>query len=113
MHVMELCLGHLSRVRLPLKGWQPVMSIASIADRGTSPGTSRLIVFATDGTLIGSVGGNMDDYSYGPPQFVGVTVGSNGTVYVTDHANHRVMIFAELPTAARTTSWGRIKSIYR
>lgn len=84
-----------------------------LADRGGGGDPSRLLVFSPTGTLIDSVSGTVNGYPYGPPEFVGVTVDANGTIYATDHANGRVMVFDQGPTASRTMSWGRIKSLYR
>jgi DNA-binding beta-propeller fold protein YncE len=46
-------------------------------------------------------------------QPTGVAVDGSGNVYVADPGNHRIQKFGYLPVPAQSTSWGRIKSLYR
>ena len=43
----------------------------------------------------------------------GVAVDGSGSIYVLDAGNKRVQVFGSLPVAARPTSWGRLKALYR
>ncbi len=43
----------------------------------------------------------------------GVATDAAGDVYVVDLGNHRIQKFDPESTPARTSSWGRIKSLYR
>ena len=43
----------------------------------------------------------------------GVATNADGNVYVADFANHRIQKFGPAKTPTNTTSWGRIKSLYR
>jgi DNA-binding beta-propeller fold protein YncE len=42
-----------------------------------------------------------------------VAVDGDGNIYVSDNENNRVQEFGTTPTAATSTSWGRIKADYR
>lgn len=44
---------------------------------------------------------------------VGLATGAFGEVFVADTGNDRIQKFGSAPTPTRTTSWGRIKSMYR
>jgi tripartite motif-containing protein 71 len=67
--------------------------------------------FTTDGTYLTQWGtsGNGDGQFHGPHGIA--VVASN--VYVTDVNNNRVQVFGSLPVPTQSTSWGRIKSLYR
>jgi DNA-binding beta-propeller fold protein YncE len=43
----------------------------------------------------------------------GVAVDASGHVYVTDEGNNRIQVFGPVPTPTRSTSWGRMKALYR
>ena len=43
----------------------------------------------------------------------GVAVDGSGNVYVADTYNQRIQVFGSLPMPTRSTSWGRIKALYR
>jgi len=43
----------------------------------------------------------------------GLATDAAGNVYVADTGNHRIQIIGQLPTPTRTTSWGRLKFMYR
>ena len=43
----------------------------------------------------------------------GVAVNAAGEVYVADSANYRIQKFGSVPTPVKSTTWGRIKSLYR
>jgi DNA-binding beta-propeller fold protein YncE len=42
-----------------------------------------------------------------------VAVDGNGNVYVADSGNNRIEVFGSLPVPTKSTSWGRIKTLYR
>jgi DNA-binding beta-propeller fold protein YncE len=63
----------------------------------------------TDLTQWGSYGSGNGQFAYP----IGVAVDSGGLVYVVDFYNNRIQVFGSLPTAATSTSWGRIKALYR
>ena len=44
---------------------------------------------------------------------IGVAVDALGNVYVGDAGNHRIQKFGVLPTPTMSTSWGRLKQLYR
>ncbi len=74
---------------------------------------SRVLCFTNSGVLLniwGSVGSE-------PGQFnlpIGIDVDSAGNIYVADARNYRVQKFAPGdPTSTQTTTWGRLKAIYR
>ena len=43
----------------------------------------------------------------------GVALDGSGIVYVSDVNSNRIQVFDSLPVPAKSTSWGRIKSLYR
>jgi len=43
----------------------------------------------------------------------GVAVDASGNVHVTDANNYRIEVFGSLPVPAKSTTWGRIKALYR
>jgi tripartite motif-containing protein 71 len=43
----------------------------------------------------------------------GVAIDSDENVYVVDARNHRVQKFGSLPTPTHSTTWGRLKSLFR
>jgi len=72
----------------------------------------RILKYTTDGTLLaqwGSLGSG--DGQFNDPR--GVAVDGDGNVYVVDSVNQRVQKFGYAPTAAKPTSWGRLKRLYR
>jgi hypothetical protein len=69
-------------------------------------------VFDNDGTFLRQWGGFGTD----PGQFfrpMGIAIAADGRIFVGDTWNGRVQIFGSLPTPAKTTSWGRLKRLYR
>jgi DNA-binding beta-propeller fold protein YncE len=72
----------------------------------------RIQVFTSDGTYLTEWGG----FGYAPGQFyrpMGVHADDAGNVYVADTWNGRIQHFGPAPTAAKKTSWARIKGLYR
>ena len=72
---------------------------------------NRIVVFAPDG----SFGAQWGILGTGPGQFngpAGVTADADGNAFVFDRENHRVQKFGYV-TPTLTTSWGRIKAIYK
>lgn len=52
----------------------------------------------------------------GPGQFLrpsGLAVAPDGTLYVSELDNNRVSVYGALPVTAGTSSWGRIKTLFR
>jgi DNA-binding beta-propeller fold protein YncE len=75
-------------------------------------GNNRIQAFTSGGAYLTQWGtlGN------GPGQFdwpLGVAVAASGSVYVADWRSHRIQVFGSLPVPAHSTSWGRIKALYR
>jgi DNA-binding beta-propeller fold protein YncE len=72
----------------------------------------RVQVFSGSGvylTQFGSLGSGSGQFS----QPTDVAVDVNGNIYVADHNNHRIQVFGSLPVPAQSTTWGRIKALYR
>jgi tripartite motif-containing protein 71 len=72
----------------------------------------RVEVFTTGGAYVVSWGGHGSE----PGHFIqprGLAVDANGLVYVADTWNNRIQVFGSVPTPATTTTWGRIKALYR
>lgn len=72
----------------------------------------RIEVFTRGGLCLTDWGG----LGSGPGQFHqprGVAVDAGGRVYVADTWNDRIQVFGPVPTPTRTTSWGRLKRLYR
>jgi len=40
-------------------------------------------------------------------------VDASGAIYVSDSGNKRIQVFGVLPVSSRSTSWGRLKALYR
>ena len=75
-------------------------------------GNHRIQKFSSAGTYLAQWG----SYGSGDGQFStprGVATDAAGNVYVADQGNHRIQKFGDGTTPATTTSWGRIKSLYR
>ncbi len=76
------------------------------------PGNSRIQVFTGSGTYLTRWG----TFGSGDGQFdapTGVAVDGSGHVYVVDRGNSRIQVFGPLPVPAKSTTWGRIKALYR
>jgi tripartite motif-containing protein 71 len=72
----------------------------------------RIQVFTSDGVYLTQWG----VFGYGPGEFnypSGIAVDRSGNLYVCDAVNHRIQVFGPLPTPTKSTSWGRIKALYR
>jgi len=94
----------------------------SSSSRGVAVDASGNVYVADDDNCIqvfGSSGGYLTQWGTqgtGDGQFegpFGVAVDGSGNVYVTDHWNDRIQVFGPLPVPAQSTSWGRIKALYR
>jgi DNA-binding beta-propeller fold protein YncE len=73
---------------------------------------NRIQEFTSDGTYVtqwGTSGSGNGQFHY--PS--GLATDAAGNVYVADHDNNRIQKFGLLPTPAKLTSWGRLKSMYR
>ncbi len=74
---------------------------------------NEVFIFGPDGSLRATLGG----WGTQPGQFwtpLGMAVSPTGQLYVTDANNHRVQKFSATPaTPVRTSTWGRVKSLYR
>jgi DNA-binding beta-propeller fold protein YncE len=75
-------------------------------------GNYRIQKFTNTGAYITQWG----TYGTGDGQFDrpdGVATDAAGNVYVADIGNHRIQKFGAVPTPTQTTSWGRLKRMYR
>src|SRR4029079_19047806 len=77
-------------------------------------GANQVQVLSADGTSLGSFG----ESGTGPGQFdyaVGVAGAASGFIYVGDLQNHRIQKFVRSgeSTPVRTSTWGRVKALYR
>ena len=57
----------------------------------------------------GSLGSGDGQFNY--PN--GVAADGSGNIYVADMENQRIQVFGSLPVPTKSTSWGRIKALYR
>ena len=73
---------------------------------------NRIQKFTSDGVYLTQWGtqGTGDGQFNNP---AGVAVDASGNVYVADTDNNRIQVFGSLPVPATSTSWGRLKSLYR
>ncbi|MCX5800056.1 MAG: 6-bladed beta-propeller [Candidatus Eisenbacteria bacterium] len=72
----------------------------------------RIQVFTSSGTYITEWGG----LGTGPGQFQGphgIAFDASGNVYVADKGNYRIQVFCYGQTAVESTTWGRIKNMFR
>jgi len=72
----------------------------------------RIQAFRPDGTFLTQWG----SYGAGSGQFneaTALAVAADGTVYVADDKNGRVQVFGSPATAAKHSSWGALKTLYR
>lgn len=72
----------------------------------------RIQKFTSSGTYVtqwGTLGSG--DGQFDHPH--GVAVDGSGKVYVADYGNSRIQVFDSLLVPTTSTSWGRIKSLYR
>ena len=72
----------------------------------------RIQVFSATGKFLTQWGTR----GRGPGQFdhpAGLAIDSEGLIYVADAFNDRLQIFGALTTPVKTTSWGRLKALYR
>ena len=73
---------------------------------------NRIQKFTGTGTYLtqwGSLGTGNGQFSYP----FGVATDASGDIYVSDKDNQRVEKFSNTATPTRTTSWGRVKNLYR
>jgi DNA-binding beta-propeller fold protein YncE len=78
----------------------------------TDYGNHRVQKFTSTGSYLTQWGtaGNGDGQFRGP---VGVAIDAAGNIFVADSGNHRIQKFAPDDTPTITTTWGRLKSLYR
>ena len=72
----------------------------------------RIQLFTSSGTYLtqwGAQGSGNGQFMY--PR--GVAVDGSGHAYVADRDNYRIQVFGSLPVPAKSTTWGRIKALYR
>ena len=77
-----------------------------------SDGRDRIQVFTSGGEYLAQWGSE----GAAAGQFImpmGLALDRSGNIYVADNENYRVQKFGSVPTAAKRTSWGRLKSLYR
>jgi DNA-binding beta-propeller fold protein YncE len=75
---------------------------------------SRIEVFTSNGTYLtqwGTLGGGSGNGQFN--YVYGVAVDASGNVYAVDMHNNRIQKFGYPLVPAQSTSWGRIKSLYR
>ena len=75
-------------------------------------GNDRIQVFTATGAYLTEWGTR----GFGPGQFdhpMSVAIRSDGRIFVADTWNGRVQVFGPVPTAAATTSWWHVKTLYR
>ncbi|MFH0828573.1 MAG: 6-bladed beta-propeller [Candidatus Kerfeldbacteria bacterium] len=78
----------------------------------TETNSDRVQMFTDEGVYLGQWG----THGSGPGQFnmpYGIALDESGCVYVTDHYNQRVQKFGPAVVSAKTTTWGRVKALYR
>ena len=74
---------------------------------------ARVLQFTSTGDFItewGSQGAGPGEFN--SPGSVAVA-GNGGAIYVVDGINDRIEKFGQVPTAAKATSWGRLKRMFR
>jgi DNA-binding beta-propeller fold protein YncE len=72
----------------------------------------RIQKFTGTGTYLNQWG----SFGTGNGQFrypYGVAVNAAGEIFVADFENYRIQKFGQGTTPAKSTTWGRIKSLYR
>jgi DNA-binding beta-propeller fold protein YncE len=75
-------------------------------------GNNRILMFTSSGAYLTQWGTR----GTGNGQFnrpYGVAVDGSGNVYVADTNNNRIQVFGSLPVPTKSTSWGRLKWLYR
>ncbi len=75
-------------------------------------GNHRIQKFTGTGAYLTQWG----SYGSGNGQFSqpwGVAIHATGDVYVVDTNNDRIQVFGVLPTPTTSTTWGRLKALYR
>jgi sugar lactone lactonase YvrE len=76
-------------------------------------GQHRLKCFATNGTLLWSMGPSVPGYPYPESYFFSVVVAPDGTLYAGDFQNRNVLMFSPLPVSTIRDTMGGLKSRYR
>jgi tripartite motif-containing protein 71 len=76
-------------------------------------GNDRIQAFTSSGTYLTQWG----TFGYGEGEFYGpygVAVGAGGHIYVLEEGGSRIQVFSTMgPTPTKSTTWGRIKTLYR
>ena len=75
-------------------------------------GNYRIQKFSSTGAFLAKWG----SFGTGSTQFwrpLNVAVDGSSNVYVSDWGNHRIQVFGFTPVPVTSTSWGRIKVLYR
>ncbi len=82
----------------------------------TDARNNRIQMFTGNGAYLTQWGSSFEAYGSGDGEFhgpFGVAVDASGSVYVADSANYRIQVFGYPPTPTKSTTWGRIKTLYR
>jgi DNA-binding beta-propeller fold protein YncE len=75
-------------------------------------GNNRIQKFDASGNYRAQWGGNgTPGDAFNLPE--DVAIGPDGSIYVADGGNNRILKFGYGATAAKASTWGRIKSLYR
>jgi len=73
----------------------------------------QLRCFDADGTVLWTLGPDVQGYPYNPARFVSVTVSSDGTIFAGDYDHRRIVVLGAGATPILRSSFGALKAHYR